>query len=240
MPESKENIAFQPRKSPMLTGRSLDLINSQPTFRVAGILKSSDRMVISRHAYLTAEFEAAEAGSQYLQVTDSHFARASVRDFAESANSWQDAFLPRPNSRVRNSVDRSHSLGYRELPSRFYFPQELMMVDKVSRIAEQVVSNISRRGFLHKGSIAAAGLIGSLFGISTADAKNSEKSAQCCFYICVPHKEGPPIPYYSKQGNSCFDLCKPVFRFRGGDCTLVTHLCIAHDAPCSNRHEPTS
>ena len=41
---------FASRNSPLPIGRKLDVMNTQPTFRVVGILTNGERTVISQHA----------------------------------------------------------------------------------------------------------------------------------------------------------------------------------------------
>jgi hypothetical protein len=102
------------------------------------------------------------------------------------------------------------------------------MIEKFSRIAEQMADGLSRRGFLRRGSIAAAGLIGSVFGISRGQA--SSASATCCLYLCNG-KHGTSS--FTKKHNGCAGVhCAQTVRHKGETCTLWDSNCIAHSDPC--------
>jgi hypothetical protein len=102
------------------------------------------------------------------------------------------------------------------------------MFEKTSRLAEQVASSVSRRGFLDSlggwAATAALGVAGILAGSRSARAGSKNL---CCYYDgpCCP--SGPP-PIHCKNFLFCFATtapassgCPPTYTTANGTCKLV-------------------
>ena len=110
------------------------------------------------------------------------------------------------------------------------------MFEKTSRLAEQVATSVSRRGFLGSlggwAATAALGVAGVLTGTGAAWAEGGKKHFRmCCYYtsdspVCVIGTSCPPTccgsPLQSAEGPyesvSCYNSCGNGFSSAGCPC----------------------
>jgi hypothetical protein len=111
------------------------------------------------------------------------------------------------------------------------------MFEKTSRLAEQVATSVSRRGFLDSlggwAATAALGVAGVLTGTGAAWAHPEKHSRMCCtygplfiVYLCVIGTSCPPTccgsPLVSAEGpyesDSCYNTCGNGFSTAGCPC----------------------